>query len=1701
MPSREPLPKPKTAGQPIPLRGTIALSLKAAAASNTVSTAPAGEQVAAAEGKTGGEISDKDSADYKLRRLQELSLNERATAYSEQATGPVQPGYNFYKMLGMGPPLQVPIPDSILVDKMDIRRLRSDKRGFVVLEKPTLLKQEHRDAFMLSCIESFVAESVPFGQQPHMVDLKNRFVAVRKQPCAHSKALVANTTELLTPLALQTSILEYMDTLQGSCMLQKFVKGRGLKASVVRVFWRATACGARPSGAVSGWFLTQKDKKFACFKDGKEEEESPGKGRPKSASAAQLVQKERLDKEREAAAAAVAAAEARTLGQGEHPEEDEDEEEEEETDKSVAWRRRHAAKLAHVLSSKQIADNLSSAAAGNAAFLEHMCAHPDISATEQSLAKAASSIAHKAVGAHNIVSITGDRGTGVTPEAMREVSCMRVGRRALILPHLYMERLISWVQNVMQLTSDVRIHLSDAVCDFVRDDKGDWWLLQLKGFRISPLSRQRCLDWYNERAFGLARAKKATPSEQRAKLDAERGYKCKLCGLNFQEGQMVEVEDAAPQPLSPGTALPSRRTQRPSLNTVPAYGYELSRRMACRISEIYRDASFPLTKFSRAVLTGEAHVMEARSVVEKLRELEVLELKRSTGGELSCCYLCFQNMEEYQRVQDRCQEIYDLVRADSVDLRGGGLHRKEKGKEKGKGKGKGEGAAKEDPGDKDGDGDGDGDKKRVSARGRPRSASPSRPSAQSRRIGAEQDPHSTLSVSASVNFADGLKLREVKKDPAIMQAAAARALIAGVNSLYRRNHDGSYTSGLRGTLKPATRPDLDLPSVKRELSLRWTDIPRRSAQWRILIAVHYIADATLPAAHPLRGAVGCLSYSLGQSVSVLPFINLQRGGEFTRNPLIMVQQMRVHYLFGTLQDVKEYLAEKKLDVEVCFQPPDDTAGEAAAAGAASRMPRLESRFQIGLDKLSLTTSGLQDGSLKEDYKVPLIFESMEPALLRLSVAIVKDDALPPQIAEVGALLREKAVFWPPPPYHDSAPLPQPWLGVLSLATSHSGRNTSSSAEGASAQEKLPEDGVGEEGGHHSTSASAAASVAGEAVQRSKTEDEILKDEGLPAARALVRDTFAALVMQHMDAASRANEQAGAKDAAKEDEFSALLNKPAPGFLADSAAGKSGRGRSRDHSKEEEEEEEDEWGEEGDNFGDEEKQKPAAKRHQAHHTHGKDSKNDDEEASGSASSGDEYDFDDELPTYEVIKSIFQAIRRAEEEPVDSIGARGADGKLNEGFQLMRLAVEQILQAESLPEIVSLTNFSYILEECLSWARTQRMILRSAAKEEEQDATKDNIGTMSRTRYLSAAGKLASHRAVAKAAETAEQPRIELGMEWVISTEKLIYSYKDLYPNSDLDVSFSQGELTQKTRIAKPSVKLNAAARRASTAAPPDDKTAKFEIGVPSSEKRKLRRFMLALSLFDLVGGGDESIDVAQLRSHLLLERDRLRKALSMANEGAANWPVLKRDFHLHLTSVFLQERAILAMHLLRYSDSLQQLFDTFDEHGTASLSRTGFLVASEECFRGVTQRRQLMVSDAVTEELEAFCTDKSMQAQSNNTSLRRNTFHLGSTDWGDLSTLGARRRQSTLGASGSKSSNEPPTLWVRCDEHGIEKVFAADFMCVKCEEEHHGYVRDDEYVQVQVQSATELSVLDERPQQGQGQGRKGSVRRKSSFAFH
>ena len=201
---------------------------------------------------------DDREATYRLRLFEHICMGlEKRSVYDENV-GPVKPGYFFYKWLLYGPPLRMPIPDTLLINGQEIRRLRNDANGYIVRERFHYANdQAARDDFVVSCINSFVVDSRPFGSSPALASLKGRFVALIKKPITFGHALVSNSIECLTPHALQASVLETLDTRGNGSdyVLQKFIKGKGAKPSVYRVMWRSGGLELRRSQTTPWEFL------------------------------------------------------------------------------------------------------------------------------------------------------------------------------------------------------------------------------------------------------------------------------------------------------------------------------------------------------------------------------------------------------------------------------------------------------------------------------------------------------------------------------------------------------------------------------------------------------------------------------------------------------------------------------------------------------------------------------------------------------------------------------------------------------------------------------------------------------------------------------------------------------------------------------------------------------------------------------------------------------------------------------------------------------------------------------------------------------------------------------------------------------------------------------------------------------------------------------------------------------------------------------------------------------------------------------------------------------------------------------------------------------------------------------------------------------------------------------------------------------
>ncbi len=175
--------------------------------------------------------------------------------YSDEAVGPLKPGFSFYRWLGSGPPLQLPIPDMIIVDESaPLRHIYTNDKGFVTQHTPTFANQLERDEFMKKYIDTFVAHSTPLTTPAEPV--YNRTVAVTKRPHFDPRsgdmAHTSQKSEVLTPLSLQALLQQAMDNSLEPCVIQRYVKCRATHANFYRTVYKVTSMD---SGTVTGYSI------------------------------------------------------------------------------------------------------------------------------------------------------------------------------------------------------------------------------------------------------------------------------------------------------------------------------------------------------------------------------------------------------------------------------------------------------------------------------------------------------------------------------------------------------------------------------------------------------------------------------------------------------------------------------------------------------------------------------------------------------------------------------------------------------------------------------------------------------------------------------------------------------------------------------------------------------------------------------------------------------------------------------------------------------------------------------------------------------------------------------------------------------------------------------------------------------------------------------------------------------------------------------------------------------------------------------------------------------------------------------------------------------------------------------------------------------------------------------------------------------
>ena len=242
----------------------------------------------------------------------------------------------------------------------------------------------------------------------------------------------------------------------------------------------------------------------------------------------------------------------------------------------------------------------------------------------------------------------------------------------------------------------------------------------------------------------------------------------------------------------------------------------------------------------------------------------------------------------------------------------------------------------------------------------------------------------------------------------------------------------------------------------------------------MLVMAHYISDIKLPRSHDLYGAEGCISYTLGHRRSNLMFRVVSDNTVSEMHSVCIVKQCRLHYMCGSVDDVRELFGSKDIDLKISFtkrkkrnENDDDDDGIGGRYLRHTRMLHeiLNNRrddkgkvensgsHEVALRKIRLDRLKFRDMNALEDHtydgyfdindsekgvwgsdKVDILLpvKPLGPnASLKLSVAVVSDDEFHQRLVDTKFWKEGNGVYWPEPWYHDDQPLPVSWINMLS----------------------------------------------------------------------------------------------------------------------------------------------------------------------------------------------------------------------------------------------------------------------------------------------------------------------------------------------------------------------------------------------------------------------------------------------------------------------------------------------------------------------------------------------------------------------------------------------------------------------------------------------------------------------------------------------
>ena len=373
---------------------------------------------------------------------------------------------------------------------------------------------------------------------------------------------------------------------------------------------------------------------------------------------------------------------------------------------------------------------------------------------------------------------------------------------------------------------------------------------------------------------------------------------------------------------------------------LPAFGYELSMKMAYCILQRYRDSYMPLTPRGRTILTSYEPNMEVTSAGHSKARDDAT--RKNIHGTITSCYRCFEVLLHYCLLQEAGDSLYSNLGV-SGDPRLGlntttaallGLKNSNKSDNNNssgvKSKRWGIGGSSSPTSTAK-------SRRERGERGevlstQPRSQDPSYFLNAARkslaRAAAEEEHHYDAEYPDSYYNNNGIPTSILKRPSSAPvggrktngpspEKSIAASVLTGRASIART---AATSTGRGDKMKDGLHPLGGHPILQSVLNAipkhtqyargvyHTTDFARGVSQWRLFMAFQYITSCVGDADEEDLQPVGCISYSLGQQRCVLPFMN-RADNKTASEPMVWVKQCRVHTFIGGLADVKEHFTK------------------------------------------------------------------------------------------------------------------------------------------------------------------------------------------------------------------------------------------------------------------------------------------------------------------------------------------------------------------------------------------------------------------------------------------------------------------------------------------------------------------------------------------------------------------------------------------------------------------------------------------------------------------------------------------------------------------------------------------------------------------------------------------------------------------------